>query len=183
MELVTPRLKLRQWRDADREPFARLNADPVTMEFFPSVLDRSASDAIVERCRAHIEERGWGNWAVELAATGEFIGFVGLSVPRHAFHFSPCVEIGWRVHRDHWGKGYATEAAREALRAGFEELALGEIVSLTALGNVRSRRVMERIGMRDAHEDFDHPAIPEGHALRRHCLYRLARKEWLARRG
>jgi RimJ/RimL family protein N-acetyltransferase len=151
------------------------------MEFFPAPLTREASDAMLDSFRSQIEERGWSNWAVEVAATGEFIGFVGLTVPRRALPFTPCVEIGWRLSREHWGRGYATEGAREALRAGFERLGLEEIVSFTALANVRSRRVMERIGMRDAREDFEHPAVPEGHWLRPHCLYRLGRAEWAAR--
>lgn len=183
IELATPRLRLRQWRDADREPFAALNADPVAMEFFPAPLAREASDAMLEGFRQQIEERGWSNWAVEVAATGAFIGFVGLTVPKRALPFMPCVEIGWRLARAHWGQGYAAEGARAALRAGFERLELEEIVSFTALLNTRSRKVMERIGMRDAHEDFEHPALPPGHALRPHCLYRLAREEWRAQAG
>lgn len=178
IELETARLRLRQWCEADREPFAALNADPVTMAFFPTPLAREASDAIVDACRASLEERGWGNWAVEAKATGDFIGFIGLSVPTRTYAFSPCVEVGWRIARAHWGRGYATEGAREALRAGFERIGLEEIVSFTALLNVRSRRVMERIGMRDANEDFEHPGVPEGHRLRPHCLYRITRLDW-----
>lgn len=178
IELETRRLRLRQWRDADREPFAALNADPVTMEFFPAPLAREASDAMVEGFRAAIAERGWSNWAVEVKEGGAFIGFIGLSVPKRALPFMPCVEVGWRIARPHWGQGYATEGARETLRAGFERLGLDEIVSFTALLNVRSRKVMERIGMRDANEDFEHPALPEGHALRPHCLYRISRARW-----
>ena len=178
IEIETPRLRLRQWRDADREPFAAMNADPVVMEHFPAPLDRAESDAYLAGCRDAIESRGWGNWAAERRDTGELIGFVGLTVPRRALPFMPCVEIGWRLARVHWGLGFATEAARACLRTGFESLGLEEIVSFTALPNTRSRAVMERIGMRDAKEDFDHPALPEGHRLRRHCLYRLGRDEW-----
>lgn len=178
IEPETPRLRLRQWRDADREPFAALNADPATMEFFPATLAREASDAMVEGTRLAIAERGWGNWAVERKDTREFIGFIGLSIPKRTFHFSPCVEVGWRIAKAHWGNGFATEGASEALRAGFESIGLEEIVSMTALLNVRSRKVMERIGMHDAHEDFEHPGVPEGHRLRPHCLYRLRQDDW-----
>jgi RimJ/RimL family protein N-acetyltransferase len=178
IELETPRLRLRQWRDADREPFAALNADPATMEHFPSTLTREASDAMIDGFRDAIVTRGWSNWAVEVKASGDFIGFIGLSIPKRQLPFMPCVEVGWRIAREHWGRGYASEGAREALRAGFERLGLDEIVSFTALTNVRSRRVMERIGMRDAREDFEHPALEPGHRLRRHCLYRIARADW-----
>jgi len=177
-ELTTQRLILRPWRDADRSAFAALNADPVVMEFFPSTLSRAASDASIDAWQAQFEQRGWSNWAVELQATGQFIGFVGLSVPVRVLPFTPCVEIGWRLARSAWGQGYATEAARQALRFGFDTLKLEEIVSFTAAVNARSRAVMERIGMRDAHEDFEHPAIPEGNALRLHCLYRLSHQQW-----
>ena len=176
IELETARLKLRRWRDADRAPFAALNADPAVMEFFPATQSREASDASIDAWQAQLESRGWSNWAVELVESGEFIGFVGLSVPRRALPCSPCVEVGWRLARRFWGRGLASEAARAALGAGFERIGLAEIVSFTALGNLRSRAVMERIGMRDAHQDFEHPGVPEGHALRLHCLYRIDRR-------
>jgi RimJ/RimL family protein N-acetyltransferase len=177
-ELATERLRLRQWREADRAPFAAMSADPVVMEFYPAPSTREESDAAIDRWRSQIEDQGWSNWAVEIAQSGEFIGFVGLTVPRRVLPFSPCVEIGWRVARPHWGKGYATEAARAALAFGFgfgfgEVGGLEEIVSFTALINRRSRAVMERIGMANANEDFEHPAVPEGHPLRPHCLYRI----------
>lgn len=180
IEIETPRLVLRQWRERDREPFAAMNADPAVMEFFPSLQTREASDASIDAWQAQFARQGWSNWAAELRETGAFIGFVGLSVPRRVLPFSPCVEIGWRLARAHWGRGYATEGARAALRMGFEQLGLGEIVSFTTLGNLRSRAVMERIGMRNANEDFEHPAVPEGHALRWHCLYRIGREQWRA---
>ncbi|KNZ33633.1 MAG: hypothetical protein AD742_05690 [Methylibium sp. NZG] len=179
VELTTPRLRLRQWRDADRAPFAALNADPRVMRYFPSVTAREASDRSVDAWHAEIAERGWSNWAVELVRSGEFIGFVGLTVPRRAeLPCMPCVEIGWRLAHVHWGCGYATEAAHAALRVGFERLQLAEIVSFTSLVNTPSRAVMERIGMVDSGEDFDHPAVPEGSALRRHCLYRITPARW-----
>ena len=171
--LRTERLALRQWRDDDLGPFAALNADPEVMEHFPATLSRAESDAFVERMRAGIEERGFGLWAVEVVETGEFAGFVGLAEPRFDAHFTPAVEIGWRLGRAHWGRGYATEAARAAAAFAFDELRLAELVSFTAAVNGRSRRVMERLGMtHDPADDFDHPNVPEG-PLRRHVLYRL----------
>ena len=179
IEVATPRLCLRQWRDADRAPFAALNADPAVMRYFAGVIGREASDRSIDVWRAELAERGWSNWAVERVRTGEFIGFVGLSVPRRAeLPFMPCVEVGWRLARAFWRHGYATEAARAALRVGFERLGLPEIVSFTSLINLPSRAVMERIGMIDSGEDFDHPALPEGSELRRHCLYRISRERW-----
>ncbi|MBP8297464.1 MAG: GNAT family N-acetyltransferase [Burkholderiales bacterium] len=178
IELETPRLRLRQWREADREPFAALNADPAVMEFFPALQLRETSDASIDAWQSRFTTQGWSNWAIELRATGEFLGFTGLSVPRRVLPCSPCVEVGWRLAREHWGRGYATEAARAALHAGFTQLQLPEIVSFTAVGNLRSRAVMERIGMRNANQDFEHPGVPEGHVLRRHCLYRIRAEEW-----
>lgn len=172
IEVETERLRLRQWKLADREPFAALNADPRVMEFFPSPLTRAESDAMAGRCQLLIEERGWGFWAAECKASREFVGFVGLHVPSAELPFSPCVEVDWRLAFQHWGKGFASEAAREALRVGFHLLRLKEIVSFTAVGNRRSRAVMERLGMRET-GTFEHPQVPEGLGLRLHCLYRL----------
>ena len=182
IEFDTARLRLRVWRDADREPFAALNADPVAMEYFPSLLDRASSDAGIDVWLAQFAEQGWSNWAVEVEGGAPFIGFVGLSIPRRVLPFSPCVEIGWRLARSHWGRGYASEAARGALLVGFERLGLAEIVSFTTLTKRRSRAVMERIGMTDARADFEHPGVPEGHVLRPHCLYRITRDAWAAQR-
>ncbi len=176
MEPSTERLLLRRWRESDRAPFAALNADPEVMEHFPAPLDRAASDGFADRVAQHVEEHGWGLWAVELRAAGRFIGFTGLAVPRFEAPFTPAVEVGWRLAREAWGFGYATEAARAAVAVGFGELGLDEIVSFTAVGNIRSRAVMERIGMtHDPADDFDHPALAEGDRLRRHVLYRLRR--------
>ena len=180
IELETPRLRMRQWRESDREPFAVLNTDPVVMEFFPALVTREASDASIDAWQSQFAQRGWSNWAVEVAETQTFIGFVGLSIPRRVFPFSTCVEIGWRLARAHWGNGFATEGARGALRVGIEQLALPEIVSFTTVLNLRSRAVMERIGMHDTHEDFNHPGIPEGHPQRLHCLYRMSQAQWSA---
>lgn len=174
--LSTDRLLLRQWQPSDAEPFARLNADSAVMEHFVAPLDRAASDAMAERCRAAIERDGWGLWAAEVGATGEFIGFIGLAKPNFDAPFMPAVEIGWRLARSAWGKGYATEGATAAAAFGFDVAGLSEIVSLTATRNRRSRAVMERLGMtHDPRDDFDHPRIPEGHRLRHHVLYRLRR--------
>lgn len=179
IEFETERLRLRQWRTTDREPFAVMNADPRVMEFFPVPLDRVESDAVADRCQALIAERGWGFWAAEIKGSGEFIGFVGLHVPTPQLPFSPCVEVGWRLAHAHWGKGFATEAAKGALRVGFEELGLSEIVSFTAVLNSRSRSVMQRLGMIEETATFEHPAVPVGSPLREHCLYRLSREHWL----
>jgi RimJ/RimL family protein N-acetyltransferase len=176
IEVDTPRLRLRQWCDEDRGPFAALNADPAVMEFFASPQSRESSDASIDAWQRQFATQGWSNWAVEELSTRQFIGFIGLSVPRRILPFSPCIEVGWRLARASWGKGFATEGARAALRVGFERLRLAEIVSFTAVKNVRSRAVMERIGMQNAHQDFEHPGIPEGHQLRLHCLYRIRRE-------
>ena len=175
--LSTARLTLRQWRDDDLEPFACLNADPEVMRFFPAPLSREQSDAFASRARAFIDQRAWGLWAVEVVDSSRFIGFIGLAEPRFDAHFTPAVEVGWRLARDAWGMGYATEGADAAVTHGFTDLGLEEIVSFTAVINERSRRVMERIGMsHDPAEDFDHPSVPPG-PLRRHVLYRLRRDD------
>jgi RimJ/RimL family protein N-acetyltransferase len=140
IEVETERLRLRQWKSSDRGPFAALNADSKVMEFFPSLLTRAESDAMADRCQSLIEKRGWGFWAVEAKTTQEFIGFVGLHVPSAELPFSPCVEVGWRLAFQHWGKGFASEAAREALRVGFELLGLREIVSFTTVRNLNAVR-------------------------------------------
>ena len=172
----TERLLLRRWRDEDREPFADLNADPRVMEHMPGLLTRAESDAAAARIEEHFAAHGFGLWAVEIPGVAAFAGFVGLSVPRFQAAFTPCVEVGWRLAAAHWGQGYATEGARAALAAGFGGLGLEEVVSFTVPGNVASRRVMEKLGMvRDPAEDFDHPALPAGHPLRRHVLYRIRR--------
>ena len=180
---VTQRLRLRQWCDSDRTPFAAMNADPAVMRWFAGPLSAEARGRSIDAWQQAFAERGWANWAVELLATGQFIGFVGLTIPRRVFAFSPCVEIGWRLAQAHWRQGYATEAARAALQVGFGPLQLAQIVSFTSLVNAPSRAVMQRIGMADSDEDFDHPALPEGSPLRRHCLYRLTREQWLAQRA
>ena len=181
IEPRTQRLILRLWRDADRAAFAAMNADPEVMRYFPAPWPPEQSNAAIDTWLAQFAAQGWSNWAVEITRTGEFIGFIGLSVPRRVLPFSPCVEIGWRLAPPFWHHGYATEGAREALRVGFEVVQLEEIVSFTTLTNLRSRAVMERLGMRNADADFEHPGVPEGHPLRPHCLYKLSRAEWLRR--
>lgn len=173
--LRTHRLLLRPWRAADRAPFAALNADPEVMRHFTGTLTRDKSDVLVDWVERHFEIHGFGPCALELVEGGEFIGFTGLSIPEFETAFTPCVEIGWRIAREHWGRGYATEAARAAVAYGFDTLGLGEIVAFTVPPNSASRRVMEKLGMRhDTDGDFDHPKLPEGHPLRRHVLYRLS---------
>jgi RimJ/RimL family protein N-acetyltransferase len=183
-EIQTERLILRGWRVADLVPFAAMNADPEVMEHFPSLLSREDSDAFVGRQVDGWAANGFGLWVVERSADGAFLGFTGLARPRFDAPFMPAVEVGWRFARAAWGQGYATEAARAAVAHGFEVVGLDQIVSFTSPANVRSWRVMERIGMaHDAADDFDHPRLPEGHPLRRHLLYRLRRADWEAARG
>jgi RimJ/RimL family protein N-acetyltransferase len=173
IEPETERLTLRQWRDSDYAPYVALNADPRVMEHFPNTLDKAASDAMADKIRSLITEQGWGFWAVERKDTQAFIGSVGLHRPTADLPFNPCVEIGWRLAAEHWGQGYATEAARAALQVGFETLGLEEIVAFTALSNLKSQAVMERLGMQRDEETFEHPDVPIGNPLREHCLYRM----------
>ena len=180
----TERLLLRRWREADREPFAALNADPAVMEHLQGLMSRERSDDFLDRIEAHWREHGWGLWAVEVPGVAPFVGYVGLW-PADYVTGAPMVEVGWRLAREQWGRGYATEAAREALRVGFTEIGLDEIVSFTVPQNRRSIAVMERIGLiRDPARDFEHPRVdavtyPQ---LVRHILYRLSREEWQAER-
>lgn len=168
------RVLLRGWREDDLGAFAALNADPVVMEHFPATLTRAESDGMARTRMRHFAEHGFGLWAVEIPGATSFAGFVGLQVPTFDAWFTPCVEVGWRLARPCWGRGYATEAARLALRFGFEQAGLDEIVSFTAPANLRSIAVMERLGMTRAGA-FEHPRLPPGHRLRLHVLYRLTR--------
>ncbi len=173
----TERLLLRRWREGDLAPFAAMSADPDVMRHFPSFVSEEETHALVERFERHFDEHGFGPWALE--HDGEFIGFTGLLVHTFPAHFTPAVEVGWRLRKAAWGRGFATEAAREALRVGFDEHRVDEIVSMTVPANVKSVAVMERLGMsRDPDDDFDHPRIPEGSPLRRHVLYRMPRDRW-----
>lgn len=180
LTLKTERLVLRQWNEADREPFARMGADPRVMEFLGETLSREQSDEMADRIEAHFRRYGFGLWAAELTESDEFIGFIGLAVPTFEAAFTPCVEIGWRLAAEYWNAGLATEGARESVRCAFEQLGLPELVSFTAIRNERSRRVMAKLGMtHDATENFDHPRLSAGDPLRRHVLYRLTREKWI----
>ncbi len=180
--IKTKRLILRPWQESDWEPFATLNADAKVMEYFPSPLSKENSDNLARQIQKKMEERGYGLWAVTIPEVADFIGFIGLNNEDNLSfpaHFTPAIEIGWRLASQHWGKGYATEGAQAVLTYAFETLKLKEIVSFTATQNMRSRRIMEKIGMHhDSKEDFDHPKLPEGHPLRRHVLYRVNEQKW-----
>ncbi|WP_440053440.1 GNAT family N-acetyltransferase [Pseudoalteromonas sp. T1lg65] len=179
IEPRTDRLQLRQWTAKDRDAFALMSADPAVMEFFPNTLNRAESDAIANKCQSLLAQHGWGVWAVELIKTGEFIGIVGLHVPTADLPASPCVEILWRLAKPYWGYGYATEAAKAALKVGFEQLALDEIVSFAVINNFNSRAVMERLNMCDSSTTFEHPDVPASSDLKEHCLYKITRQQWL----
>ena len=177
--LDTNRLILRQWLASDREPFVRLNADPRVMEFFPTLLAPEESISMIDRIEAHFEVHGFGLYAAELRQDHTFIGFIGLNIPTFDAPFTPCVEIGWRLAAEYWGQGLATEGARAITEHGFQQLGLREVVAFTVPANLRSRRVMEKLGMKhDSADDFDHPQLPSDHPLRRHVLYRLSHSDW-----
>lgn len=179
MTLETPRLILRRWRTSDSTSFHQINSDPEVMRFLPKLLTRDESDSMIARIEDHFEKHGFGWWALERRDNGKLIGFTGLVVPNFEAPFVPCVEIGWRLAKESWGHGYATEAAKKALWFGFAKADLKEIVSFTVPANTPSIAVMERLQMkRNPDEDFDHPRLERGHPLRRHVLYRLSRKEW-----
>jgi RimJ/RimL family protein N-acetyltransferase len=172
--LETERLLLRRWKESDREPFAVMNADARVMEFFPGCLTREESDALIDSIESHFDNHGFGLFAAELKTEQKLIGFIGLHVAGFQAHFTPCVEIGWRIAKDYWGKGLATEGSQAVVRWAFDRLKLETLVSFTVPENKASRRLMEKLGMtHDPAEDFDHPKLPPGHRLRRHVLYRL----------
>jgi RimJ/RimL family protein N-acetyltransferase len=174
----TNRLTLRRWQPSDREPFARLNSDPAVMEFMPAPLTQQESDLLADRIEAHFHQHKFGLWAAELRSNSAFIGFIGLSIPRFQAPFTPCVEIGWRLASDYWGRGLVTEGACAVVYHAFHVLDLSSLVSFTSVANLRSRRVMEKIGMtHNPSEDFDHPNQPEHHPQRPHLLYRLSRSK------
>lgn len=176
--LTTARLRLRDWRDDDLPAFRALNADPEVRRYFPTVMTAAESDALAAQVRADLETNGHGLWAVEVTGGAPFIGFVGLARPSFE-PFTASMEVGWRLARDAWGHGYATEAARAAVAFAFTNLGLRELVSFTVPANTASRRVMEKLGFtHDAAGDFLHPRLPEGHPLRPHVLYRLAFPTW-----
>jgi RimJ/RimL family protein N-acetyltransferase len=184
VHIETERLTLRDWTDADAAPFAALNGDPRVMEFFPALLSRAESDALLERIRAFIGKNGYGLYAAEERSSAKFIGFIGLASVDFDASFTPATEIGWRLARTAWGSGYATEGARAVAAHAFGMLGLMALVSFTAEWNRPSRRVMEKIGMtRDTRGDFVHPGLPPGHKLTPHVLYRIDRQTWLNRRA
>lgn len=176
--LHTERLILRQWRPEDVLAFADMNEDTEVMRYFPGTLTREQSAAWADNCRQMLEKQGWGLWAVEVRQSARFIGFVGLHAPTIDLPFNPCVEIGWRLARQAWGQGYATEAARACLQFGFEQIGLQEIVSFTSIVNAPSSAVMQRLGMTRDADSFEHPSVPPGHILREHCVYRMSVAEW-----
>ena len=180
--LSSERLILRPWREDDLDALAALCADPEVMAHFPAVLDRAGSAELLGKLMAHQAEHGFTFWALDRREDGAFIGFTGLARVGFAAPFVPAVEIGWRLARPFWDQGYALEAAQRSLLFAFEDLALSEVVAFTVPGNVRSWGLMERLGMqREAADDFEHPGLPEGHALRRHVLYRIKREDWHGR--
>ena len=172
--IKTKRLILRHWTDRDLIPFAEMNKDARVLEFFPSTLSQEQSDALAARIQKELDEKEYGLWAVEVPGIAPFIGFVGLHYHDFEVPFTPCIEIGWRLAFDYWGKGYAFEAASSVLDYAFNQLELEEIVSFTPPKNHRSIQLMKHLGMhRDPKDDFEHPKLPEGHPLRLHVLYRL----------
>ncbi|WP_070967375.1 GNAT family N-acetyltransferase [Vibrio sonorensis] len=180
MEIVTERLRLRQWTEGDKQPFREMGSDQEVMRFFPNLLSAKQSDAAVDRISNLIDENGWGFWAVEERSSGQFIGFVGLhGQEEEQIPCTPMVEIGWRLAREHWGKGYAPEAAKAALKYAFDSLGESRIYAFTSLLNLPSQRVMEKIGMHNTGLDFDHPKVPDGHRLEKHCLFRIDKEYWL----
>ena len=183
MTLTTERLILRQWRKDDYAPFAALNADPTVMEYFPAPLKPAESDAMADRIFKLIEEKGYGFWAIEEKKSGDFIGFVGLNEPGYDLPFNPCLEIGWRLAKAYWGKGYASEAASKALEFAFEKLERDEVVSFTTTTNIRSQAVMRKLGFRNSGSDFNHPALDDGHPLERHVLFKLSKEDWMNSQG
>lgn len=178
IEIETERLCLRQWRARDFPVFARLNADPGVMAYYPDVLGKQESNNLANKIQSLIAKRGWGFWSVEEKASGRFTGFTGLHVPEYELPCMPCVEIGWRLARQHWGKGYATEAGKAALDVAFNRLDLAEVVAFASVANNRSIAVMERLNMHDTKQNFIHPLIPAGSRLGEHVLYKITKEQW-----
>ncbi len=184
IELRTPRVLLRQWKDSDFADYATLNADPMVRRFFPSVLDRAVSNAEGERIRSGIAQRGWGMWALEIPGEIPFAGFVGLNPPMFPAIWQPAVEIGWRLPQTAWGKGFASEAAEASLYFAFEHLRLPQVIAFSVVPNKPSHAVMERIGMTRWHGvEFDHPRVPADWSLKRHLVHRITLKEWQSLRA
>lgn len=176
--IETERLILRQWKDSDFLPFFRINSDPDVMAYFPALLSHEESDEMGYEIQNRININGWGFWAVEEKKTENFIGFVGLNQPKTELPFNPCIEIGWRLAKDFWGYGYATEAGKSALNFAFKTLKINEVVSFTPAINTQSKAVMQRIGMKNSHRNFNHPKVPAHSQLYEHVLYKIKREEW-----
>ncbi len=177
IEPRTERLIMRSWREEDREPFAAMNAHPEVMRYFPALMTRSQSDEFVDRIEQRFDHHGYGLWALEVATTGQFIGFTGLNPMPRAVPGEGGTEVGWRLTRSAWGHGYATEAGRAALAVAFEQIGLDEVWSLTAVVNKPSIAVMQRLGLSNV-EAADHPQVPAGSPLRPHAFYRIRGSEW-----
>jgi RimJ/RimL family protein N-acetyltransferase len=173
-QIETERLLLRQWQPSDFPAFAQINSDDEVMRYFPAKLSEQESNPMAQRCHDLIEQRGWGFWAAQEKSSSAFIGFIGLHIPIAELPFSPCVEIGWRLAQHAWGQGLATEGAAATLEFAFNTLSLPEVVAFTTLNNERSERVMQRLNMQKDQLTFQHPALPDGHAMREHCLYRAS---------
>lgn len=185
-KLVTQRLTLRQWQSEDFAIFAQMNADPEVMQYFPKLLSKQTSDIIANKCQQLINDKGWGFWAVSLQDGFEkndsFIGMVGLNEVHADMPFAPGIEIGWRLHKDYWRKGYALEAAKASLRFAFEVLELDEVVAFTAVINKPSQGLMQRLGMSNTYQNFDHPMLDSNHPLAKHVLYKITQQQWRQRR-
>ena len=180
IELQTERLIMRQWRKEDWSEFAKLNADPVVMEYYPSILSTEESNVMAQKIESLLSKRGWGFWAVESISEKTFMGFVGLHEPTYDLPVTPCVEVGWRLAKEYWGKGYATEAAKASLDFAFKKLNLSEVYSFASVSNRKSWAVMERLKMVNTKENFEHPDIPKNNLLREHVLYKITKQEWVA---
>lgn len=178
MKLQTKRLTLRSWKKTDYGEFAKLNSDPEVMKYFPATLSREESDSLADRISTLIDKNGYGFWAVEEHNASQFIGFVGLNIPAYELPVKPCMEVGWRLARPYWGQGYATEAANASLDFAFTELEQKNVYSFTAVPNIKSRAVMQRIGMQNTNRYFEHPEVPENHPLREHVLYKIDCEQW-----
>ena len=179
IELQTERLIMRQWRKEDWSEFAKLNSDPVVMEYYPNILSTEESNAMAQKIEALLSKRGWGFWAVESISKKTFMGFVGLHEPTYELPVTPCIEIGWRLAKEYWGKGYATEAAKTSLDFAFKKLNLPEVYSFASVSNRKSWTVMERLKMVNTKENFEHPDIPKNNPLREHVLYKITQRQWL----
>lgn len=178
IEIKTGRLKLRQWSKNDWPFFADINADPVVMKYYPATLSTKESNKMAQKLENLLASRGWGLWAVEITETEQFIGFAGLHKPEYDLPVKDCVEIGWRLGKEYWGHGYATEAAKASLAIAFERLKFSEVYSFASKSNNKSRSVMDRLGMINTQKNFEHPMIPKDSPLREHVLYRISNKNW-----